>query len=336
MQTETYRRLVDGLRGIASLRSINFWGLGEPLLHPHIAEMVFLAKGLGARTEIVTNGLPLTKEKSAALIEAGLDSIVVSVDGVSPEAYADARSGANLRLVLKNIEQLQTLRIAHPRENPEVALAFVAMRRNVAELPKLSALALAVGARRVIVTNMLPYAEELKDEILYGRIVGGSYRTFRSEWNPQVLMPRMDPMPGVIEAQTLLLNHLDEAAIPEGRFEGAGGYCRFVSEGSVSVAWDGRVSPCVPLPHPYTCFVIGRQKAIHSYTLGNVNQESIADLWGKDEYVQFRDRVRRFVFAPCTDCGGCDLAESNEKDCAGNTFPVCGDCLWAKGVIQCP
>lgn len=44
----------------------------------------------------------------------------------------------------------------------------------------------------------------------------------------------------------------------------------------------------------------------------------------------------RFDFSPCTDCGGCDLADSNQEDCIGNSFPVCGDCLWAKGVIQCP
>ncbi len=26
----------------------------------------------------------------------------------------------------------------------------------------------------------------------------------------------------------------------------------------------------------------------------------------------------------------------NEEDCFGNTFPTCGGCLWAQGVIRCP
>ncbi len=52
--------------------------------------------------------------------------------------------------------------------------------------------------------------------------------------------------------------------------------------------------------------------------------------------MRFRDLVQRFDFSPCSDCGGCNLAETNEEDCFGNGFPVCGDCLWAKGVIQCP
>jgi hypothetical protein len=28
--------------------------------------------------------------------------------------------------------------------------------------------------------------------------------------------------------------------------------------------------------------------------------------------------------------------ERYEEDCYGNTFPACGGCLWAQGVIQCP
>jgi hypothetical protein len=46
--------------------------------------------------------------------------------------------------------------------------------------------------------------------------------------------------------------------------------------------------------------------------------------------------VIAFDFSPCVHCGGCEWAESNEMDCFGNSFPVCGDCLWARGVILCP
>jgi hypothetical protein len=53
-------------------------------------------------------------------------------------------------------------------------------------------------------------------------------------------------------------------------------------------------------------------------------------------YVAYRQRVQNFAFAPCTACGGCDLSEANLEDCLGNEFPVCGGCLWAQAVIQCP
>ena len=35
-------------------------------------------------------------------------------------------------------------------------------------------------------------------------------------------------------------------------------------------------------------------------------------------------------------CGGCNQVDANKEDCFGSTFPTCGGCLWAQGVIQCP
>ena len=60
------------------------------------------------------------------------------------------------------------------------------------------------------------------------------------------------------------------------------------------------------------------------------------EIWADAAFRAFRGRVRRFDFAPCIDCGGCDLRESNEEDCIGDEFPRCGECLWAAGLVQCP
>ncbi len=108
-----------------------------------------------------------------------------------------------------------------------------------------------------------------------------------------------------------------------------------MGEGAAAVAWDGGVSPCIALMHSYRCYVMGRQKDIRRYTLGNIADEPLPTIWEREEYRRFRTRVQRFDFSPCTDCGGCNLAETNEEDCFGNSFPVCGDCLWARGVLRC-
>jgi len=81
--------------------------------------------------------------------------------------------------------------------------------------------------------------------------------------------------------------------------------------------------------------VMGRPKAIRPYYVGDVREESLRVLWEQADYAAFRQRVRDFDFSPCVDCGGCYMAETNEEDCFGNTFPVCGDCLWARGIIRC-
>jgi MoaA/NifB/PqqE/SkfB family radical SAM enzyme len=88
--------------------------------------------------------------------------------------------------------------------------------------------------------------------------------------------------------------------------------------------------------HSHKYYFRKRSKRILGYHPGNVNETSIKDIWDSQEYRSFRARVRKFEFSPCLDCGGCNLRESNETDCADETFPRCGECLWAAGWIQCP
>lgn len=331
----TYERLVAGLRGFPTLRSVAFWGFGEPLLHPSIVRMIALAKDLGVQTELITNALLLDEEMARALVRAGLDRLVVSVDGTSPRTQADVRSGADLEQVLANVRGLQRVRESLGSENPEVGLEFVVMRSNVRELPGLRRLASSIGASFVVVTNVLPYTPELADEVLYGHWAGRAYLE-RARWRPKVVLPRIDARHDAVEPIVGLLEHAGAVGPSRPSPYGGDGYCRFVAEGSIAVGWDGRVSPCVALMHSYTCYVLGREKAIRRYVVGDLSSEDVRDVWAREEYVRFRARVLRFEFAPCTSCGSCNLAETNEEDCFGNPFPVCGDCLWAKGVVQCP
>jgi MoaA/NifB/PqqE/SkfB family radical SAM enzyme len=336
MDLDLYVGMIAALHEVPTLQKVSFWGFGEPLLHPNIVEMVAMAKGLGAETQLITNALLLDKEKAEGLVAAGLDSLVVSVDGASAEAYKDVRTGADLSLVINNVGLLRDARRRSPRHNPEIGIEFVVMRRNVGELRHLQQLAFSLGASFIVLTNVLPYTEELKDEILYRMSAATSYSSPRSKWGPEILLPRMDIRRESFEPVLALLGNSSALNGPRIPFDAPAGYCRFVNEGSAVVGWDGGVSPCIALMHSYPCFVMGRQKEIRRFVLGNVGEEGIASIWKRDEFVRFRDLVRRFDFPPCSDCGGCQLAESNEVDCFGNGFPTCGDCLWAKGVIQCP
>ena len=336
MEMSVYRRLIDGLKEVDSLQTMAFWGFGEPLLHPNIVEMVVLAKELGVRVELITNGLLLNREIAEKLVLARLDTLVVSVDGCSPKSYAEIRNGSDLTSVKENVRGLVSARRAHHRDNPEIGLEFVVMRSNLPELQKLRSLARSMEATFVVVTNVLPYVEEFKDQILYWLSGSNSYPPVRSWLSPEITLPRIDIRGDDLQP---LLNLLKQVGTINPLFKGndtAEGFCRFIGEGSMAVAWDGEVSPCVALMHSYSCYVLGRKKNIKRYTVGNVGQEKVTKIREGEEYRQFRTRVMEFDFSPCVSCGGCDFSESNEEDCFGNQFPVCGDCLWAQGVILCP
>jgi len=333
MTPATYAAILKGAKEIKSLRTLAFWGIGEPLTHAYIADMIRDATAAGYETELITNGLLLDSKTSEDLILAGLGTLVVSIDGVSHESHTDIREGADLGDVLNNVRAFAAMRRELSRSNPEIGIEFVAMRRNMADLKHLQSLARTIEATFIIVTNVLPYSEELKDEILYWLSAGDIYPQTRSKWRPEVQLPRFDSRPEIAENLRGLAPH---AATGGSRPGGPDGFCPFVWDGTVSISWKGEVSPCVALMHSYSCFILGRQKKIKSYSVGNVNRRRLSTIWNSDEFRKFRKKVREFEFSPCVSCGGCEMAESNEEDCIGATFPTCGDCLWARGILLCP
>ena len=58
---------------------------GEPLLHPHLAEIIRCIRRHGMLAELITNGYLLTSECIRKLNRAGLDHLQISIDNVLPD-----------------------------------------------------------------------------------------------------------------------------------------------------------------------------------------------------------------------------------------------------------
>src|SRR3972149_8738837 len=65
--------------------------------------MIRYAKDNGIGTRLSTNATVLTKDKTKALLDAGLDFIIFSFDGYDKEAYEKVRVNANFEKTLGNI-----------------------------------------------------------------------------------------------------------------------------------------------------------------------------------------------------------------------------------------
>ena len=151
-----------------------------------------------------------------------------------------------------------------------------------------------------------------------------------SPWNPAINLPEIDIDPITREALFKIWT-----ARPGGLTD-RHNRCPFIEQRSMSVDWEGSVSPCLALLHSHESYLFDIKRSIHHYRLGNVNDRPLMEIWQSGGYTQFRDKVEQFDFAPCTICASCEMAEANQEDCFGNKFPACGGCLWATGVIQCP
>lgn len=108
MDFELYKNIIDGICKFEDkVQVIRLYKDGEPLLNPRFADMVRYAKESGCceKVDTTTNASLLTPKLSQDIIDAGLDRINISIEGVNEEQYYDF-SGykINYDLFVKNIE----------------------------------------------------------------------------------------------------------------------------------------------------------------------------------------------------------------------------------------
>lgn len=87
---ELFQKAVDGMKEFPQrFKVFNFCGTGETILTPDLPKMIAYANRMGVvdRTNVVTNANSLTHEKSDALIDAGLGSLRISIQGLDADQY---------------------------------------------------------------------------------------------------------------------------------------------------------------------------------------------------------------------------------------------------------
>lgn len=285
---------------------------------------------------MTSNAMLLTPATAHRLIDAGLDQFAVSIDGASDEIYENIRPGSSLEQITRNVAHLYGLSKAKAMTPIRIGIVFVAMKRNIQDLPHIEQIARTIRASFILVTNFLPYTADLQNEILY-RVRPGANASTGVPSSPLWVLPNMDLNEETMKPLSKILRGpLSDFAFLDFPLSKRNNYCPFVGDGSVAVGWHGGIYPCLPLMHAYTCFIRNREKRFLSCEFGRLTDQPLQAIWKDAVYLSFRNLVRTFNFSPCTDCSGCELAESNEEDCYNNKFPVCGDCLWARGVLRCP
>jgi MoaA/NifB/PqqE/SkfB family radical SAM enzyme len=335
MSAATFDRVLAGVREVSPRPAVFFGGFGEPFAHPGLLDMVAAAKAAGCPVELITNGTMLDEETLRAFVRIGLDRLWVSIDGATPESYADVRLGDALPEVLESLARLRELRNATATSLPRLGIAFVAMQRNIADLPAVIRLGQHLGADRFSVSNVLPHTPEMREQVLYARSIDAQDAE-PSPWLPEISLPRIDLDEQTLERLVRIEAGRGGRSLPGHAREAASNSCPFTEKGSVSVRWDGQISPCLPLLHTHTSYLDFRPRTNHAFAVANIHERSLLEAWRDPTYVALRERLLAFDFAPCTICNSCDMADENLEDCFGSPTPACGGCLWAQGFIRCP
>ena len=318
MKAATFQKILDCLVDFPDLKRVVFTSFGEPLTHPRLLDMVAAIRKRDIPVTIGTNGVLLRPEISRELVRLGVDRLMISIDGGRPETFEGIR-GTTLSQIIENIKKLNELKVEMNSLFPAVGVEFVIMRSNAGELDDLAKLAAQLNVARILVSNLLPYTEDMRSEALYGYEPMAPFKT--SSWSTR--------LGAWLTWATLELPHMHW---------GAERRCRFVQDKSIVVGWDGKVSPCYALSHNYSYYAIdGVNKQVARHTFGDVHKQNLAEIWMSEEYTRFRSEVRMYHFPSCPDCDlreTCDLRQQNEG-CWGYN-PSCADCLWAQDIIRCP
>lgn len=96
---------------VDQIEKVDLFGLGEPLLDPFLFDRIESAKRKGFRNIAVsTNADLLNRDKQKRLLGTGIDSILLSIDGVLKETHENIRIGVDFERVLENCLSLIEMR----------------------------------------------------------------------------------------------------------------------------------------------------------------------------------------------------------------------------------
>ena len=138
-----------------TLLRAHLYGLGEPLLNPHLVDFIAELSAAGVETCCTTNGTLVDEDRAEALAGAGLDRVSLSIDGATSDTYESIRRGASFDDAMRGLNALTAASVRHGR--PWVTINFVAMASNLPELPALVDLAAEGGVREINVEPLFSW-----------------------------------------------------------------------------------------------------------------------------------------------------------------------------------
>ena len=157
MPLELFKKLLPSL---SHVRTLILNGIGEPLLHPDLEEIIRLARARMPVDGVIgfqSNGFLLDELRALRLMQAGLGSICLSLDSLKSapplNGHADEHSFAAVSRAVHHLQAAKRLKVGSCRIGLEMVLAH----ETVGELPDLVRWATGNGVDYLIATHLFLY-----------------------------------------------------------------------------------------------------------------------------------------------------------------------------------
>ena len=174
LSLDNFKKIIDELGPY--LIHIDFCNWGEPLLNKQIYEMIKIAQQYRIDTKVDSNLNHFSEEDAEKMIVAGLNKIIVSIDGITPQTYSKYRVGGDFTQAMNNLKLLLKKKRQLKRSNPYISWQFLVFRHNEHEIEEVRRWGSDLGVDHVGITkafigdkNWIPinedYSHYKKEEI---------------------------------------------------------------------------------------------------------------------------------------------------------------------------
>lgn len=277
---------------VPGLERVVLHGIGEPLLNPELPELVRSVKARGAHAVFNSNGTLLTARKARALIDAALDEYRLSLDAATPETYLKIRGADMFAQIVENVRRMQAMKDEMGVTLPKVSVWITVMKDNVGELPALVDVALSMQVDEI----------HLQRLVYFGQGMAVEAQSVYRELDDDVANVIAE---AAVRCQEAGISLHASGGIPGSEFADAAhtagtearpwSHCQRPWSLSYITA-HGNVLPCCISP-----WVAERYEDI---ILGNIHENSLAEIWHGEAYTTFREQLLSDVPpAVCRQCG---------------------------------
>jgi pyrroloquinoline quinone biosynthesis protein E len=286
LDTATWARVFHEAAGLGVLQ-VHISG-GEPAARRDLVDIVAAAHAAPLYTNLITSGVGLKNETLAALAEAGLDHVQISIQD-SQAASADHIAGYKGAYERKNALAAEVVRLAMP-----LTINMVVHRANIERIEEMVDLALQLGASRIEIAHVQYYGWALE--------------------NRAALMPTREQVERAVgEVEALRAKHhgriVIDAVVPDyhARFPKpcVGGWGRR----SLNVTPSGRVLPC------------HAAEVIPGLEFWSVREHSLEEIWQTSPAF---NAFRGTDWMP-EPCASCPRREQDFGGCRCQAFLITGD-----------
>jgi len=271
LDEKSFARILDQLPGIIGIK---LQGMGEPLLNRDLIAMLMEGERRGNTLEFFSNGTVMSNMQADKLRQLKNTRIVFSVDGATAETFESIRSGSSFVKVIGNIRKIIELR--GRSRSPVISLATVITARNLHEVPAIVRLA---GELRV---DYLTLQTSLTD---WGK---KEIEAYNKSIRVRLESGKMTDI--LNEARRVAADLNIDLRIYTQDYYSMENKCSWPWKRAF-IAANGDVVPCC---------ILADADIIN---MGNVFEQSFAEIWNSDKYRDFRRRIRNHkLYDFCKKC----------------------------------